>query len=137
MTSAVQVGNPATGPRRLPWLSLGGGGLTVVLWGVHMAIRDNHAPGDPSRLVATTLLVIAFGLFVAGQAQLARALDEFQQRLQLVALSIAFPVSLVAAFAVSFFAGEGVLRGLDPRDLPAVMLLAYAVGLITAWRRYR
>jgi hypothetical protein len=39
-------------------------------------------------------------------------------------------------FAIGFLAGEGILRGADPRDLPSIMLLSYFVGVILAWRKY-
>jgi len=114
------------------------GGLTTAgLWCVHIALRENLSPGDPWRLLVTGLLVAAFGLWVAGYVQLSRTLDEFQRQRQELALSIAFPVSLVAAFGVSFFAGEGVPLGMDPRDLPAVMIVAYLMGIVIAWWRYR
>jgi hypothetical protein len=137
MTSSASLENGSGPIHRLPWLSLVGGVATTALWVVHMVLRDHYAPGDPWRLFTTALLVGAFGLFVGGQVQVARALDEFQRQVQLVALSIAFPVSLVGAFAVSSFAAEGVLGSLDPRDLPLVMLLAYGFGLLLAWRRFR
>ncbi len=137
MISGASIENGSRPVLRLPWLSLAGGVATTALWIVHMALREHYAPGDPWRLLTTALLVGAFGLFVGGLVQVARALDEFQRQVQLVALSIAFPVSLVAAFGVSFLAAEGVLGSLDPRDLPLVMLLAYGLGLVVAWRRFR
>jgi uncharacterized membrane protein (DUF441 family) len=88
-------------------------------------------------LLVTGLLVAAFGLWVSGHVQLSRAVDEFQRQLQLMALSIAFPVSLVAGFGISFFAAEGVPMGIEPRDLPGVMLFAYLIGILVAWWRYR
>ena len=65
-----------------------------------------------------------------------RKLDEFQKTVHLNALAFAFPVSMIAMFALGYFRAEGLLSEMDPRDLVGVMLLAYAGGLTWAWRRY-
>ena len=139
MSPTTSIQAPAEREIRAPALvfALVGALATIVLWGVHISLRDTHAPGDPWRLVVTGLLVAAFGLWVSGHVQLSRAMDEFHRQVQLMALSIAFPISLVAGFGISFFAAEGVLRGIEPRDLPGVMLFAYMLGLLIAWWRYR
>jgi hypothetical protein len=115
-----------------------GGLATTLLWGGHIALRASHPPGAPARLVVTGLLILAFGLYIGGLVRLSLALDEFHRRLQLLALSIAFPASLVLAFAVGFVSAENVpLGSLDLRDLPMLMILTYLVGLFVAWWRHR
>lgn len=66
-----------------------------------------------------------------------RSLDEFQKHVHFLALAIAFPVGLVALFALGYFRAEGLLQGADSRDLPIILILAYAGGLLIAWRHYR
>jgi hypothetical protein len=82
-------------------------------------------------------LIVAFGITIWTHVRLSASLDEFNRQVQYLALTIAFPVSLVAAFAIGYLAGEGVMTRFDPRDLPLVMILAYGLGFAVAWRRYQ
>jgi uncharacterized sodium:solute symporter family permease YidK len=113
--------------------------VTVVMWGVHIGLREMGAfePGDPVRVLATAALVTAFAAHVVVTVRMMRLLDEFQKDIQFAALAMAFPLSVVVMLAVGFFRAEGMLVNGDPRDLPVPMLLAYAVGLARAWWRYR
>lgn len=121
-----------------PWFPLTTVALTGVLWILHLALRDRYEPGDPTRLGVTAALVVGFALTIWLQVRLlAGSLDEYQRQVQLTALAFAFPVSLVATFTIGYLGGEGLLRGADSRDLPTVMLLAYGIGRLIAWRRYR
>ena len=79
----------------------------------------------------------AFGVTIWIHVRLSASLDEFNRQVQYFALAIAFPVSLVAAFAIGYLAGEGLMTRFDPRDLPFVMVLAYAISFAVAWRRYQ
>jgi len=113
--------------------------LTVAIWAVHIAIRETSslAPGAPVRLAVTAALVLAFATHVAATIRvMRRSLDEFQRAVHATALAFAFPASMIAMFAIGFFRAEGLLADTDPRDLAALMLLAYAGGLLWAWRRY-
>jgi len=110
--------------------------FVVVVWGSHMALRQFYEPGHPLRLVASRLTVVGFALVVATQAMVFRHLDEFQRHLHLLALSIGFGCSLVAMTAIGLLRAEGLLAQADPRDLPGLMVLLYALGLGVAWRRY-
>ena len=104
----------------------------------HIWVREGTTlePGSPLRLLITGVLVAAFGSHVFATALAMRKLDEFQKTVHLNALAFAFPVSMIAMFALGYFRAEGLLSEMDPRDLVGVMLLAYAGGLTWAWRRY-
>lgn len=112
--------------------------LLGAAWTAHIVLREmGYPPGDKLRLAVTAILIACFGFAIYAYARLFRNLDEFHRQVQLMALSIAFPLSLVAAFAVGFLRGEGFFLRADSRDLPLVMILTYAVGMALAWRRYR
>lgn len=113
------------------------GAAVVVTWVGHAIAREAQPPGAPLRIALVVLLIGAVSVAVAIQVRLAASLDEFTRHVQFRALSIAFPISVIAAFAIGFLAAEGLFAGADPRDLPAVMIASYAVGLAFAWRRYR
>ncbi|MBM3813502.1 MAG: hypothetical protein FJW20_17910 [Acidimicrobiia bacterium] len=109
----------------------------IAAWSGHVALRQFYEPGHALRLAATAALIATFGGMIAALVRLIRGLDEFQRQVQLMALAIAFPASMVACFALGFLRAEGMFVNADPRDLPAVMLLCYAVGLGLAHRRYQ
>ena len=112
--------------------------VTVLAFVAHIGVREFTAlaPGTPLRVALTVSLVAAFAAHVVVTARMMRRLDEFQRAVQLSALAFAFPVSMVALFAIGFFRAEGLLAEMDPRDLVLLMVAAYAAGLAWAWRRY-
>jgi len=112
-------------------------GLTVALVVVHILLRGVYPPGHPVRLLVTALMVIGFASFVFLYTRLLGTMDEYQRQIQLFALAIGFPLSLVTAWAIGCFRAEGLLAGRDPRDLPLVLLIPYAVGFLVAWLKYR
>jgi hypothetical protein len=111
---------------------------TIFLWAAHIYLREflKLQPGDSIRLIVTSLLVLSFVWMILAQVRQSQKLDEFHRRVQCLALEIAFPVSLVALFAIGFFRGEGLLAGADSRDLFVVLLISYATGWTIAWKRY-
>jgi len=114
------------------------GALFVIVWAAHLFIRPAYQPGDAVRIAATTALTLAFGLFVFLQFRLISTLDEYQRQLHTMALTIAFPVSMVAIFAFGFFLREGFLAEYDdPRDLAGMMVFVYLLGYLIARWRYR
>jgi hypothetical protein len=122
--------------RPKPVALLASGGAVVATYVAHLLVRASEAPGSPVRLAITAALLVSIATLLWSQVRLAAASDEFTRHVQFAALSIAFPISLAAAFAVGFLAGEGMLTGADPRDLPLIMVVAYAASLAAAWRRY-
>jgi len=90
-------------------------------------------------IVTGSLLFLAasFALFVLVQVRQIGSLDEFTRSVHLTASAIAFSGSLVAIFLFGFLRAEGWFAGVDPRDLPLVLVTIYAASLGLAWRRYR
>lgn len=111
--------------------------LTVGMSVLHMFLREQYAPGHPVRLAMTGILVLTFASFIFVYARMLSRMDEYQRQIQLFALAIGFPLSLVLICGIGYFRAEGLLQGGDPRDLPAVLLASYAVGFGFAWLRYR
>lgn len=112
-------------------------GLSVGLVVVHILLRGFYPPGHSIRLLVTSLMLVAFASFVFFYARLLASMDEYQRQIQLFALAIGFPLSLVTAWGIGYFRAEGLLAGRDPRDLPLVLLIPYAIGFLVAWLRYR
>jgi hypothetical protein len=102
-----------------------------------MVTREFYVPGHPLRLLVTTLLLVSFAGFIFVYAKMLSNMDEYARQIQLFALAIGFPLSLVLVWGIGYFRAEGLLQGADPRDLPAVMLASYAVGFGVAWLKYR
>ncbi len=111
--------------------------LTAGLVVVHILLRGVYPPGHPIRLLVTSFLVLAFASFIFVYTRVLANMDEYQRQIQLFALAISFPLSLVLAWAIGYFRAEGLLQGRDPRDLPLVLLVPYAVGFAAAWLKYR
>lgn len=111
--------------------------LTVGLGITHMLVRESYPPGHTVRLVLTTLMMVSLASFVFFYSRLIASLDEYQRQIQLHALAIGFPLSLVLVWAVGYFRAEGLFQGNDPRDLPMLILVAYGIGYALAWVKYR
>ena len=112
--------------------------LTIAIWAAHLAVRETTSleAGAPLRLAITGALILAFAAHVIVTARMMRQFDEFTRAVHMTAVAFAFPVTMIVMFAIGFLRAEGLLAGRDPRDLVALMLLAYAAGLAWAWRRY-
>ena len=82
-------------------------------------------------------MMLALASFIFVYSRLIAGLDEYQRQIQLFALAVGFPLSLVFVWAIGYFRAEGLFQGSDPRDLPMVMLIAYAIGYALAWMKYR
>jgi len=82
-------------------------------------------------------MVLGFASFIFLYTRMLSTLDEYQRQIQLYALAIGFPLSLITAWGIGYFRAEGLLAGRDPRDLPLVLLIPYAIGFAIAWLKYR
>ena len=111
--------------------------LTIGLGITHMLVRESYPPGHTVRLVLTTLMMLSLASFVFFYARLIASLDEYQRQIQLHALAIGFPLSLVLVWAVGYFRAEGLFQGSDPRDLPMLRLVSYGIGYALALVKYR
>lgn len=111
--------------------------LTIGLGITHILLREYYPPGHSIRLIVTSLMMLALASFIFVYSRLLASLDEYQRQIQLFALAVGFPLSLVLVWAIGYFRAEGLFQGNDPRDLPMVMLIAYAIGYALAWVKYR
>lgn len=111
--------------------------VTAGLVVVHIVLRGVYQPGHPTRLLVTSLLVLGFASFIFFYVRSLSRLDEYQRQIHLFALAIGFPLSLAVAWGIGYFRAEGLLQGRDPRDLPLVLLIPYAVGFAISWIKYR
>ena len=80
--------------------------VTIALFLAQVFARESHPPGSGLRLALTVALIAAFGVTIWIHVRLSASLDEFNRQVQYFALAIAFPVSLVAAFAIGYLAGD-------------------------------
>jgi hypothetical protein len=111
---------------------------TVLAWAAHIFFRRDFEPGDSIRLAATTIVILCFLWLILEQVRFLRNQDEFVRQVQCLALAIAFPATMVLLLTFGFFRAEGVslLQGGDPRDLPMIPMLTYAIGLTIALKHY-
>ena len=123
--------------RRFPPIALVLCALTIGLGITHMLVRESYPPGHTVRLILTALMVVALASFIFVYSRLIASLDEYQRQIQLHALAIGFPLSLVLVWALGYFRAEGLFQGGDPRDLPMVLMIAYGIGYAFAWIKYR
>jgi hypothetical protein len=90
--------------------------------------------------IAVALLPLpVFGFYLVRWIRAIRSLDELQQRIQLEALAIAFPLSLLLILGMGLLQMVDALP-LDLRDylrLWPVVFWFYFIGLFVARKRYR
>lgn len=80
-----------------------------------------------------------FLMWLVGLLREMRAMDELQRRIQLEALGVAFPLTLVLIMTLGLFEAA---RPLNPdnwsfRHVWQFLVLFYVIGLFVARRRYR
>ncbi len=96
-------------------------------------------PGPAGRLALALLPLGGFVLFIVAEVRLIRCLDEMQQRVQLEALAVAYPTTILLVFGLGFLERAGCeVPGFERlRDVWPLTVLPYWLGLALAWRRYR
>jgi hypothetical protein len=110
----------------------------VVYFGARLALEDARLP-DPLRLAAAFAPLLAFFAFVWVVQRAITGADELQRLIQLQALALAFPTTLVVLMTLGLmemFHG-GQLRLPPLRDLWAMLPLLYAICAGVAYWRYR
>jgi hypothetical protein len=66
-----------------------------------------------------------------------RNLDEFQQRIHLEALAIAFPSLFVAIILCEYLRKAGLFAYFMPDHVLIMMMALLGIGYFVAWRRYQ
>jgi len=95
--------------------------------------------GPLVRLAVAGAAVVTLGFFLVAVVRLVRSLDELHRRVQLEALAIAYPTTLLLLFAVGQLERQGfTVWGFERlRDVWPLAVVPYFVGVALAWRRYR
>lgn len=90
-------------------------------------------------LVVSLLPAAGLLFFILEEVKLIRSLDELQRRIQLEALAIGFPVSMLVLMAMGFLQRVDLLpHALSTiRDVWFLLPLSYFFALLFAHRRYR
>ena len=113
--------------------------VLVVTYLVSVIALKVLAPGGTGRLALVLLPLGGFVLFIVAEVRLIRGLDEMQQRVQLEALAVAYPTTILLVFGLGFLERAGYqVPGFERlRDVWPLTVLPYWLGLALAWRRYR
>ena len=137
MVPAPAVTEPDGKPRRrVHPLFLAAAGFMAAYF-VAVWMQETLSP-PPAGAVAIALLpTAALALFIFTWVRASRELDELQQRIQLEALVVAFPGTILLAVFLGFLQRGGLLpEGTDLRDMWGFLPWPYFVGLLVARRRY-
>lgn len=121
-----------------PWVGFGIAVVTlmasvvVITWvlkaqDLSMSIRVLLALVPPSIWVVCMIFVL----------RMVRSLDEFQQRIHLEALAIAFPSLFVTMMVCEYLRKAGLFEHLKPDHVLIMMIGLLGIGYFVAWRRYQ
>ena len=104
-----------------------------------LAVSEQAAIPRGIRLAVAVLPVPAFGFFLVEWIRSIRRLDELERKIQLEALAIAFPLSLMLVMALGLIQRVMELNPLDwsYRHVWPFLIAFYFLGLALARRRYR
>ena len=126
---------PALG-KRAPWRMWQ---LWLVLWiGSFVATTATYVLGAPPPAVGYTAALANAALGVAAvwsYFRLLRRADELERKIQVESLALGFGAGAVGMMAYRLLERAGA-PPLDVNDALLVMLLAYAIGVVLARRRY-
>jgi hypothetical protein len=113
--------------------------LFAVLYIVAFLAAEVTAIPRALRLAIAILPVPAFGFFLVEWIRNIRVLDELERKIQLEALAVAFPLSLMLVMALGLIQEVTQLNPLDwsYRHIWPYLIAFYFFGLVLARRRYR
>lgn len=122
-------------PQAAPWPAV----LFVLAYAVARAGLKLAGPSPGPRVALALLPVPFFAWFLLRFVAGIRTLDELQRRIQLEALAVAFPLTLLLLMTLGLLE---LAVGLDPgnwscRHAWAFLPLFYFLGVVLAARRYR
>lgn len=109
--------------------------LTAVLV-VSWSLETQQLSERPRLLLALLPVVVAIWT-IYEYVRLIRSADEFQRKVFLDSLAIAFPAALLLGMTVEYLQKGGFMMGIDVGQLWPVQGLIWAVALVYAYRRYR
>lgn len=114
-----------------------------LLWAITFigarAVLEGSTVSGVGRVLLALVPLPFFIVALVGVIQRIRAMDELERRIQLEALAVAFPLSLVLLMTLALLE---VAQPLDPRNwsyrhLWPFPILFYTIGLALARRRYQ
>jgi len=108
-------------------------------WLIARIVLEQRDLAEPIRVVAALLPVLPFAWLLWEIIRGVRKMDELEQRIQLEALAVAFPLALILLMTLGLL--EIAIK-LPPEDLSyrhvwAILPAFYFLGLSLAKRRYR
>src|SRR6476469_8241900 len=115
--------------------------VTLFLWVATFLVatsrlaREGHSLTVRVLLVALAVAGFLSWVYVAGKSIFAQ--DEFNQRVHLVAIAVAFALTAVASFACDLLRRAGLVEGVSLGGAWMFMVLAWGASLIGTSRYYR
>lgn len=102
---------------------------------VTRTLRNTTLPDGPR--LALVLVPIPFAIWaIWDYVKRIRKADEFQRRVMLESLAIAFPFSLVLGLTVEYLQKGGFAMGIDVGGLWPLQGIVWAVALVYSYWRY-
>jgi hypothetical protein len=118
-------------------LILATGVVTILAVFASSYLLEKQPMGSGSRL-ALALMPLPFSLLMlAVYVRLVRQADEFQKKIFLESLAIAFPAAMILGMTVEYLQKAGFAMGVDVGRLWPVMMLLWAPALFYSYWRYR
>ena len=115
--------------------------LTTVLWATTFVISKNEWFAEPRGMpLRVALVVMGIGGFLPVVFVYARSIrmqDEFNQRMHLVALSIAFATIAVLSYAADLVRQAGFISHVPGAGLWALMVGVWFISMLLTSRYYR
>ena len=112
----------------------------VLLMGVLLSanwLLDTRDLSPNLRIAVALVPVLGFAILIGLEVQIVRHLDEFQQRVQLEALAMAFPAAALLGYVVESLQKAGVAQGWTVGRVWPLMFLLYVPAYCLARWRYR
>jgi uncharacterized membrane protein len=133
--TAIKINNPSISGKGLALF--GGFAFAVMYFAALWAARTDST--QPLKVALSVAATAAFLLFLIAELRLVRELDELEQRIQLEALAVAFPLSVALVMLLGLLQRFWPLPVEDAsyRHIWPVMIFFYVIGLALARRRYR
>ena len=118
-------------------LILATGVVTILAVFASSYLLEKQPMGSGSRL-AWALLPLPFSLILlAVYVRLVRQSDEFQKKIFLESLAIAFPAAMILGMTVEYLQKAGFAMGVDVGRLWPFMMLLWVPALAYSYWRYR
>ena len=124
----------ATSPRRV----VIAGVVWILVYVAARAALETWHPDGPLGIAAAFAPLFAFYWFVSVAQRAVKSADELQRLIQLEALALAFPTTMVVMMTLGLMEiFHGGALELPLRDLWAMLPLFYAICFAVAYQRYR